>query len=257
MKKVYITLMILSASCIIFITANRHILNNSNNYTKEELEEKTKEITDTLTNTNLTYDEFTKLVGEKVPNVHIAVGPNSYLRNKPTDKQIKKYKLENYLNLQEQLVQKVERKYLDNLHYEILETTYSGNEVCQKVNITSYYYATYLDDLINITSNLTNKDLDDIATSEKTQIEFFKVQVLALKVLDNHLEDYNNVNNESVIFPVCYVNGKIKNSDDMIGFIGALQGERYENMDYSKNENIKKADERVKKYLEEAKQIKI
>ena len=87
MKKVYITLMILSASCIIFITANRHILNNSNNYTKEELEEKTKEITDTLTNTNLTYDEFTKLVGEKVPNVHIAVGPNSYLRNKPTDKQ--------------------------------------------------------------------------------------------------------------------------------------------------------------------------
>ena len=55
------------------------------------------------------------------------------------------------------------------MHYEILETTYSGNEVCQKVNITSYYYATYLDDLINITSNLTNKDLDDIATSEKTQ----------------------------------------------------------------------------------------
>ncbi len=257
MKKVYLTLMILSAACIIFVTANRHILDNSVTYTKEDLEEKTNEIATKVTDTNLTYNEFTKIVGKKVPNVHIAVGPNSYLRNKPEAKLIKKYNLEKYVKIQEELVQKVERKYLDNLNYEVVDTTFTSNEFCQKIKITSYYYAAYLDDLINITTNLLDKDLEDITKSEKTQVEYYKAQVIALKVLDNHLDEYDNVTNESVEMPVCYVNGKFKNSDEAISFIESLQGGRYKNMDFSNNENIKKADERVKTYVEEAKQIQI
>ena len=43
----------------------------------------------------------------------------------------------------------------------------------------------------------------------------------------------------------------------MLGFILSLQGERYSNMDFSKEINIKRSDERLAKYIEEAKQVKI
>lgn len=257
-KKTYIIIIILVILVLATVVASTKRLNKiKETYTNKELNEKTEDVTSDIINTDLTYEKFTKIIGQNVPNVHIPVGPNSYLRNKPEDKLIKKYNLENYVKEQEELVKKVEKRYLDNLNYEILGTVDKDGESCQIVKITSYYYALYLNDFINLTNNLLDKDLADIVTSEKTQIEYYKVHVAALKILDNHLDDYENKEKESVEVTVCYVNGKIKSSDEMLGFILSLQGERYSNMDFSKEINIKRSDERLAKYIEEAKQVKI
>ena len=99
--------------------------------------------------------------------------------------------------------------------------------------------------------------MEDIVTNVKTQIAFYKVQVLGMKVLDKHLDEYDNKNKESIDVQVCYKNGKFETKDDALGFILSLQGERYTNNDFSIPSNVKRAEARLAKYLKEAKETKI
>ena len=256
-KNIYILIIVIIVGLIITVLINSNKATKINSLDEKKLKEKTENIAEEITDNDFTYDKFTSIVGKNVPNVNIAVGPNSYLRNKPEDKLIKKYKLEKYTEIQEKLVQNVEKKYLDSLNYEVTSTKGNNHEYCQNVKITSYYYSLYLYDFINITNGLLNKDLEDIATSEKTQIEYYKSHVTALKVLDSHLDDYENTTNESIEKEICFVNGQISSKDEALGFILALQGENYPNMNFSAEINVKRAQERLDKYLKEAANVKI
>ena len=256
-KKIFIIIAVVALIAIITIT----ILNitkpkKADKKTEKEIKEETKNTINTITSEDLTYEKFKQIIGTDVPNVHIAVGPNSYLRNKPSDKVIKKYNLSKYVNLQEKLVKRVEKRYLDSLEYNVKDTIDMGGQVCQEVEISSYYYALYLYDLIDLTNEIATNGPEDAATNEKAAAEYYKGQVKALQVLDNHLDDYENTTKEKITTGVCYKNG-IVDSDDMIGFVGALQGENYSNMNMDSEINQNRAKERLAKYLEEAKNINI
>ena len=253
-KKKYIYIAIVTVVLLVLLI----IYLTNHTYTIEELEKKTDDLVEEIINPNLTYEEFSEIAGN-VPNVHIPVGPNCYLRNKPTKEQIKKYKLENYVKIQEELANKVEKKYLDNFKYEIVESKEDedNNQICQTVRITTFYYALYINDLLGLTTELFDKNMEDIVTNVKTQIAFYKVQVLGMKVLDKHLDEYDNKNKESIDVQVCYKNGKFETKDDALGFILSLQGERYTNNDFSIPSNVKRAEARLAKYLKEAKETKI
>ncbi|MBR3199058.1 MAG: hypothetical protein IKG27_03490 [Bacilli bacterium] len=255
-KKVFIIVAIVALILLIVVLTKGLKPKKADKLTAKEIKEDVKNNINDLTTTDLNYEKFKNIIGENVPNVHIALGKDSYLRNKPSAKVISKYNLTKYVNLQEQLAKKVEQRYLNSLNYKIKETIDMGDQICQKVEISSYYYALYLYDYLDLTNNMTDVGAEDAATNEKAQVEFYKNSVKALKVLDAHLDDYENTTKEKVEDDICYKNGKI-DSDDMLGFVGALQGENYSNMNISSVINQNKAKERLAKYLEEAKNINI
>lgn len=256
-KKLYIVVALIAlVALIILVIINIPKPKKAEKITAKEIKEETKTTVESLITTELDYDKFTSIVGKNVPNVHIALGPNSYLRNKPSDEVMKKYNLTKYISQQEQLVKKVEKRYLDSLNYEIKDTLEAGNQICQDVEIISYYYALYLYDFIELSNNIVSADAEDAATSKKAQAEYYKGCIKALKVLDNHLDDYENTEKEKITASICYKNGKA-DSNEVLSLIGALQGENYSNMNMSSELNQVKANERLAKYLEEAKNINI
>lgn len=222
---------------------------------KEVITKSTNENIDIIKSEDITYEKITSLIGKQVANVHINVGANSYLRNRPSKEIINQYKLNDYITLQEQLAKKVEKKYLDNLEYEIVDTKKEDNQVCQTIKITTYYYALYLHDLINLTNSLTTYNAEDVSQNMEAEVDLFKSQVKAMQVLDKHLNDYDNTLKETTNGTLCYVNQKLVGGDNLLSFIGALQGETYGNCNFSASINITAADNRLKQYLKEADQL--
>lgn len=215
------------------------------------LEKETKNNIEVVTSKDITYDKMIEVLGKKTANVNINLGENSYLRNRPSKELIKKYNLESYITKQEDLVKKVEKRYLDNLDYKMINSKVEGKKVCQEIEIKTYYYALYLNDLINLTNELVADNITDITKDEKVEINYFKGQIKAMEVLDKHLDEYENKTNEKVISKVCYKNNKPETEDEMLSLVIALQGGTYSNMDYSKEENIKLSNQRLKQYLSE------
>ena len=76
-----------------------------------------------------------------------------------------------------------------------------------------------------------------------------------MQVLDNHLNDYDKTLKETTTGTLCYVNQELVGGDNLLSFIGALQGETYGNCNFSAQVNITASDNRLKQYLQEAKEI--
>lgn len=217
----------------------------------KKYEDTTTSNIDKIISPEITFEKMEKIVGKDITNVHITIGKNSYLRNRPSDEVIEKYNLNDLVAKQEKLVKQVESRYLNALEYGILDSEIKKNKVCQTIEISTYYYALYLIDLINLTNAIVDEDLPDVEKNVETEIAYFKGQVAATEILNNHLDDYENISKEKTTSTVCYKNGKIEKDDQMLSLIIAMQGETYSNCDFSKKENQKLADQRLSKYVKE------
>ena len=261
MKKKTI-LLIISIITIILIVSLMYFFSlkkNTYHYSTQEKAKIKKEIQEsanTLTSESVTLDDVKNILKDKKAlNIFVTVGEQSYLNNKPTDKIIKKYNLQSLVQEQKKYVSKVEKKYLDNLKYEIVSESVEGNRLCENIEIVTYYYSLYLNDYINIMSSELDFPLEDIE-KEKNQVEYYKLQVQALKVLDNYLDDYDNIKHEKEKVEVCYRNGALEDESQMLTLSIALQGELYSNMDMNDETVVNKANERLQKYLEEIKALR-
>ena len=90
---------------------------------------------------------------------------------------------------------------------------------------------------------------------EEKKVNNYKIQVAALKVLDKYLDDYDNFTNEKEKVKICYENGELKDKDQMLTLLIALQGELYSNMNMGDEVVVRKSDERLQKYLKEIEEV--
>lgn len=244
-KKIIILLVFIFALIIILIPKHEKITKKEITKYKNQTEQKLE----TITSENVTFDEFKKIIGKNITNVHITVGQNSYLRNRPSLKLIEKYDLDEYVKKEELYASEIEKRYLNSLEYRVVKSNVKNNKVCQDIEIKTYYYSLYLIDLINLTNTIAEGDIENTSTDEKTEVEYFKAQVDSEEILSNYLDDYENKTNEKTSASICYKNGKIEKEDQMLSLAVALQGETYSNCDFSNEEVQKKANERLQKYL--------
>ena len=210
---------------------------------------------DKLTNENVTFEDFQAVLGKNIANVVVAVGKDSYLRNKPSEKVISQYHLSELEEEQERLVKKVEDRYLNNLDYQIVDEIEDNNKLCEVIEIKTYYYALYLYDYIELTNSLLTFDIQDASVDDKASAEYYQAQLKALRVLDRHLDDYENITNEKETITVCYKNGEFADQNEAVTLNSALQGEMYSNMDFSNQDNVNLAHERLTKYLKEVEEL--
>ncbi len=258
-KKIIIlsTTFVIAIAIIFFLFFKKSL--NKYEYTpeqKDKIKEEIKQSTDSIVSKDVTVDSIREtLQDENIINIFLTVGEQSYLRNKPIDKLIKKYNLSSLVEEQKSYVEKVEKKYLDNLQYNIVSESENGNELCENIEIITYYYSLYLTDYINIITALLEIPINEVDEEEESQIEYYKLQLKALKVLDKHLDEYDNFSKEKEKVQICYENGKLKDKTQMLTLAVALQGELYSNMDMSDENVVKKTDERLEKYLKEIEEM--
>ena len=87
----------------------------------------------------------------------------------------------------------------------------------------------------------------------KTASEDEEIESAYLKLSQEEKELVTNKTREKTTGNLCYTNGKLKGGDNLLSFIGALHGETYSNANYSAMIVLDASNQRLKKYLEEAK----
>ena len=190
MKKKHIIMLLILILIIITIIFIHLIPNNKTTkktYTKKEIVEK---ISEGFGN-GINKKELEKLLNQKITDKTIMLGKDSYLLKMPSDKLIKKYNLTEYVKENKKYYKNIEKRIKDNYSWKFDDIT-EENQNTYFVAIKTYQYGVYLSDLEEMIGLLTANY--SFSNAEQQEINNYKAKVIAMKLLNNHLNDYINEN---------------------------------------------------------------
>lgn len=184
-------------------------------------------------------------------NTSIMTGKDSYLRDKPSDKDIKQHNLEEYVKLQDSLATNVEKKIISNLEYKIGDIAdIEEDATIYHVDLKTYYEIEYQLDL----EELQNKLLEEYRNKNEIineEIATYKAKVIAMKLLADKLKNYEN-KDEYCVANIYYYKDSYKTSKSLVSYLNALQGSNYNNEVIDTLTNTRK--DRINDYIKDAKQ---
>ncbi len=158
----------------------------------EEINNSVKEQSDVEKFTELvinggTKEQLEKITGAEVMTVTIMTGPDSYLNSLIEEKN-----LEEYTETGKELIKNFEKIVKQSFDYDI------ENKAINKAFITykMFYYAAYISDLKLLKETILKSTLSSDEISE------YKAIVIAMKILDKHLNEYQG--NKKYIFYLNY-----------------------------------------------------
>jgi len=248
-KRIFVLIAIMLIITSIFYVYRNDAASESSKKPKEN----TDDIITTMLNQELTEDNLKEITGIENIKSNIIVGEDSFLRNTPSDKMVEKYNLKNYKEERESIALEIENEFIENLNYTIIneEETENG-ELVQTIEVVGFYYELYMADFTTLSIELYEKsgyDTSRIEIDEKANIAFYKAQVKAMQLMKPFISNYENYG-EKITFRVTYVNGKLKDSDEMVNIISQIRGMTYSNMDFSKKENQDAQKIRINEYYQ-------
>ena len=183
-------------------------------------------------------------------NTSIMTGKDSYLREKPSDKDIKQHNLDEYVKLQDTLATNVEKKIISNLEYKVGEIAdIEEDATIYHVELKTYYEIEYLLDL----DELQNKLLEEYRNKNEMineEIANYKAKVIAMKLLDDKLKNYEN-SSEYCVANIYYYKDSYKTSKSLVSYLNALQGSNYNNDEIDALTNTR--EDRINDYIKDAK----
>jgi hypothetical protein len=189
-------------------------------------------------------------------NYLILVGDNSSLRDSLNDKFITKYHLEKYKTIQTKYAEVVENTFLNDLNYKIIKSENLNNGgIQQTIEVVGFYYSLYETDLSELKIKiyeLAGYSIDEIENNEKNEAAFYKAKVKAMEIMNDYVQDYENYNDKRTFTIEYDKNGNLRDSDEMVTLILNLKGMTYDNMNFSKEENVTAQKERIEKYISAA-----
>ncbi|MDO4995753.1 MAG: hypothetical protein Q4E69_01105 [Bacilli bacterium] len=239
---------IISILIVIFLGI---ILCNVIKFDSKDNTKETKEMIEEL-NTLLinggTKEEIIALTGiDEIDSRILLTGPDSYMALYPDKSEINNENIDAYIEEQNKLVKNVENKIKSNFNATVQDIKEEDNSKVYKVLLKSYYQITYLEDL----QELQKKVL--LASSlENNTLNNYKSKVLALKILDSHLDYYVNKDENCLAILYDYKDDKDKTKQSIISYINMLQGINYHNEEIIEEDVIKK-NKRLQEYIVEAK----
>lgn len=199
-------------------------------------------------------EEIKQLTG--IPEINplsLLTGPDSFVALKPSEEVELANNLTEYVTLQTQLVKNVEEKIRTNFTYTVEEETdNTENYVVYKVALKSYYQIAYLLDLQELQKQLLALD----QSPESLEIKEYKAKVVAMKILDEKLDEYVNDDEYSIANVYEYKNDKEKTIASLSAYLSILQGLNYHDkiiMEQYEQNRV----ERIASYITSAKQNNI
>ena len=183
-------------------------------------------------------------------NTSIITGKDSFIREKPNSEEIETHRLEEYVKIQDELATNVEKKIISNLEYKVGDIADIEEDVLiYHVKLKTYYEIEYQLDLIE----LRDKLLEEYRNKNENineEIAEYKAKVLAMKLLNDKLKNYEN-SNEYCVANIYYYKDSYKTSKSLVSYLNALQGSNYNN-DVIDTLTLTRED-RINDYIKDAK----
>lgn len=243
-----IAIIILLVAIIMIIVGISFYFSNKRSKIKETIEEVNQIVLSSASKEEL----LKKVNSEKINSFIIMTGPDSYIAEKPSKDLIEKYNLSNYEKVQTQLVERVEKKIKDNFKTIMSDETFEDNNATvYRGLLKTYYQIYYLHDLQDLQQKIIAEKL---ITEEDNEILEYKAKIIAMKVIDNYLDIYDN-KKEYCSFTVYIYDDEKKTADSFASYLNMLQGSNYDNDTTKKLEQS--AEIRINGYYEEAKNVTI
>ena len=180
-------------------------------------------VKDIFYNQNVSIEKLESTLNEPLINEVIFIGKDSALRYKPSEEIIKKHGLQKYVEVQEKYSEKVEKLAKKKIEYGIEEQ--DGNSILYKIK--PWYIYKYSYDL-NILKEMIMDDAnfsisEDNIFEEDYNVNEFKARVIAIKILDKHLNDYNNKTDEILELNM-YFDGNKPREAELLSLYYNLEG---------------------------------
>lgn len=246
MKKIKILFLI-----IIVIALLVFIIFKTNDKKEDEKTLSTPIIETIISENNIS--ELKEISDDDISNM-VVVGKESNLYNKPSEKLVEKYNLDEYVSLRNEYAKELETLYLENLKYKVISSqSNENNERKEIVEIKSFYYQMFMSDLSQLALLIfknSGYSLKNIETDESVQANYYKAETKAFQVLSNYFKDYENFD-DKITVDVYYENDKLKEGQ-LVNLMTYLKGGAYKNVDYSNDATINSLKERTNRYYNDA-----
>lgn len=232
---IIIAIILITAGLIIYFTDN-----NSNTKKEPEIKEMTNDearnyvekLTDVIINGSSKEELMDVLKTDQILDTDIMTGEDMYLLQKPDERLVNKYKLDDYVETSKKLAERLESAIQNNFEYTIKDVIEVDDYITVQISYKTYYYVAYINDLSRIQTELLIKagyDLENGADSEQYQVDTYKAKIKAASILDSYLDNYNN-ENEMKETVVSYHNKNIEDSsDEFKSYLINLTGFTYNN----------------------------
>ena len=241
---------IVSLLSVMIISLIVSLIVNNKPFNKEKYVDKIVE--EVFLNKNISIEQLENTLQQPMINEVTFIGKDSALRYRPNQKIIKANELQKYIEAQDKYSEKVENIAIENISYKIDKI--NKNSINYKIR--PWYIYKYSYDL-NILKELIMKDAkfeisEKNVFKEEYEVNEFKARVVALKILDNHLEDYDNKDNEILELKFIF-NGKRAAENELLSLYYNMEGVTSKYSPNKMNEEaLKKEKEKMKEYLKES-----
>ena len=152
-------------------------------YTKKEIIE---QVSNGFKN-GISKKELEELMNQEVLDTTMMTGEDAYLLQTPSEELIDKYKLDSYVKENQKYFENLEKKIKENYSWEF-DGEAEANQENYFVSVKTYQYGVYLTDIEVLMSLLTQNY--PFENAENQEINNYKAKVIAMKLLDSHLNDY-------------------------------------------------------------------
>ena len=190
--------------------------------------------------------ELEKLMNQKIEGKTMMTGKEAYLLKTPNDELIKKYNLDNYVKQNKTYFNKLETKIKENYSWEF-EGEVQENQDAYFMLVKVYNYGIYLSDL----ETLQNKLLENKSAKEEKEVNEYKAKVIAMKLLDSHLDDYLNNGEAKNIAITCANLNSDETKNSLMQYLIDLAGYTNEKDETIAN-MVQNRDSRMQNLIDEA-----
>ena len=178
---IVIILLIIITTVLIVLFANKKTETKS--YTKKEIVER---ISKGFKN-GISKKELEELMNQEVMDTTMMTGEDAYLLQTPNEEIIDKYNLDSYVKENKKYFANLEKKIKENYSWEF-DGEAEENQDTYFVSVKTYQYGVYLTDVEEIVNILTQNY--PFENAEDQEVNNYKAKVIAMKLLDSHLDDY-------------------------------------------------------------------
>ena len=162
-----------------------------------EVDKVNKILEDYILSDDNTIEKLKEVTNDAFDSTNLLFGKNTYISRKLSSEKIKENKLENYEKQQSIYENNVKKRFKAKIKY----TGKKNGDGNIDYKIVSWYYIQYISDLMYIRNKMIFPKYTN-ASEDELDIYEYQAKVVAMKILDGYLSDYDETEEKVFVFHI-------------------------------------------------------